>query len=549
MEHQVFNVILGLAEDVGTPRAVSVAILVRYGEWAELQKLRAVWAHYDSSESYWQDNLLTELLRKCDLPTSVDREQAAIDTFLACERENCRSNARLSRFCPETLYLEDGDEAVYDFICHVRKEVQSVMGNLPDHLVPRFGQGATYADTGFLVTTPDKMSSRPTVYSSTRDLLPQWDLTLWAKSLKEAYPWKSDPLTVRGNIFFTVPKDGTKFRGCGKEASIPVGYQLDVGRLLKSRLPRIGIDLYGGKATHNLLAREASVTGAYGTVDMSNASDTLCRVLVKLVVRDDWFLLLDSLRARHTRVNGRWFRLEKFSSMGNGFTFELETIIFACIARTLVRLSGGDPGLVKCYGDDLIVPADNVPSLLSALAWFGFQPNMKKSFWEGPFRESCGGDFWEGVPVRGHYLESLPDEPQQWISLANGLRRVCQIDGFVQPERWAKVNRTWRSVLAAIPRNIRRCFGPESLGDIVIHNDDPSTWNLKPLNPGMGWAQQTVVAYVPIPDLLPWKHWKPATQLAAATLGYGSDGITPRDSIIGHKLKRVPLLGISETMV
>jgi hypothetical protein len=51
MEHQVFNVILGLAEDVGTPRAVSVAILIRYGEWAELQKLRCVQTHYLDSES------------------------------------------------------------------------------------------------------------------------------------------------------------------------------------------------------------------------------------------------------------------------------------------------------------------------------------------------------------------------------------------------------------------------------------------------------------------------------------------------------------------
>lgn len=549
MEHQVFDVILGLAEDISTPRSLSVAILIRHGEWAELQKLRCIQTHYMDSESYWADNLITEILRKCDLPTSVDREQAAIDTFLACEEANCRTNVRLHRFLPHNLFLEEGEEAVYDFICHWRKDVQAIMGNLPEAIVPRFGQGATFADTGLLTTVPDKMSSRPTVYSGARCLIHHWTDTAWFRSLVESRPKLSEPRTVRGNVFFTVPKDGTKFRGCCKEASIPVGYQLDAGRLLKGRLLRIGINLREGQKEHRALARKASIDGLEATVDMSNASDTLARVLVKLLVRDDWFQLLDSLRATHTKVRGKWFRLEKFSSMGNGFTFELETIIFATMARTVVRLTGGDPDQVRCYGDDLIVPGSSIPLLDKALRWFGFQPNMKKSFSEGPFRESCGGDYWKGVSVRGHYIEELPDEPQQWISLVNGLRRACFDDGQRLPSRWSKVARSWRASLARIPSDIRRCIGPTSLGDIVINNDDPLSWNTKPLNPHMGWDQLTVPAYVPIPKILPWNHWSPATQLAAAVLGFGSEGISPRGMVSGFRIKRVPIRGVSGTMV
>jgi hypothetical protein len=244
-----------------------------------------------------------------------------------------------------------------------------------------------------------------------------------------------------------------------------------------------------------------------------------------------------------------WVRLEKFSSMGNGFTFELETIIFACLARSVITLSGGDPTLVKCYGDDLIVPATNYRDVLAALRMFGFEPNTKKTFGEGPFRESCGGDFWGGVPVRAHYLESIPDEPQQWISLANGLRRIATVPGNPQlsKERWEFVKKAWFMAQDPIPSEIRRCRGPASLGDIVIH-DIEETWSLvdtkKVRDHDPSWEQRYIRAYLPVPKVLPWYYWLPAVQLASCTLGLPSTGVTPRvngkDDVSGYRIGRVP---------
>jgi len=544
MDNLIIRVIDALCVDVGTPRALAVKLLVNAGEWAQLQELRCRPADYADSESYWRDSVVTELLRKCDLPTSVDKQAAAVKTFLECEHQNLTTNRRLDCFLPENLYLEAGEDRVHDFIIVWRKEIKSILGNLPDHLTPRFSGGATYADTGLLITTPDKMSSRPTVYEPTRDLLPFWTETSWFRSLASDRPWFTDPSTVRGNIFFTVPKDGTKFRGCCKEASIPIALQLEVGRILKSRLLRIDINLKEGQQIHRSLAREASITGSLATIDMSNASDTLCRVLPKLVLPGQWWELLNSLRATHTRVDGRWFRLEKFSSMGNGFTFELESLIFATLARTVIAGEGGDPDIVRCYGDDLIVPSVHYRSVVAALRWFGFTPNMKKTFAEGPFRESCGGDYWNGTPVRAHYLQDLPDEPQHWISLANGLRRVAIADG-APPTRWGIVRRSWLRVLDAIPSHIRRCTGPESLGDVVLH-DKPETWVTftDPENPS--WELRYVNAYTPVATVLPWHHWKPATQLASCTLGLPARGITPRGGVSGYRITRVPL-GISSS--
>ncbi len=564
MDNQVIRVVNCLAEDIGTPRALAVKLMVNAGEWTQLQQLKCRPLNYFDSESFWKDSMITDLLRKCDLDTDVDKEAAAVATFIQCEKDNAATNARLSRYLPSKLFVEPEDVPVLDFISLWRKEVCSVMGNLPDHLTPKFSPGATYADTGKLITTPDKMSSTPTIYAEARSILPLWQRTSWFRALCEERPWQSDPNTVRGNIFFTVPKDGLKFRGCGKEASIPVTYQLAVGQVLKKRLLRIGLDLLGGQDVHRQLAREGSVNDDLATIDMSNASDTVCRVLVQLLVRGDWHELLSSLRAPMTRVDGKWYRLEKFSSMGNGFTFELETIIFATLARVLIRQEGGDPDLVKCYGDDLIVPAKHYKSIVSALKLFGFQPNMNKTFSEGPFRESCGGDFWSGVPVRAHFIEELPDEPQHWISLANGLRRVAfAYTGNLH--RWRYVRRAWFCALDPIPSDIRRCRGPEHLGDVVIH-DAKERWSIArakrshhrevvydarvfgPCQPNKTQVKRKVVdgnpsqgdvyihAYLPVPKVLPWNHWLPSVQLACCTLGLPSDGLTPRGAVEGWKI-------------
>jgi len=537
---QIRKLVARLTRDVGTPRALAVNLLTHYGEWAQLQELRCRPSHYLNGVDYYKDVLVTELLRKCDLPSKVDKEGAAIRTFFSCEAENFRSNRRLERFLPGGLSTIE-DEPVFAFIMQWRKDISAVLGNLPVMLYPRFSRGATYADNGSLITIPDKMSSTPTIYEPSRCLIPLWEKTSWYRAVLANRPSSSDPRNVKGNVFFPVPKDGTTFRGCCKEASIAVAYQLDVGVALKKRLSLIGIDLRKGQDLHRQLARDASVSGDLATIDMSNASDTLCRVLPEIVLRSDWWELVNSLRAPMTRVKGKWFRLEKFSSMGNGFTFELESLIFATLARVIVSGEGGDPESVKCYGDDLIVPVKHVKSVLAALRYFGFTPNEKKTFLEGPFRESCGGDFWAGTPVRGYYVKKLPDEPQQWIALANGLRAAAEIDGQLNPERWSWIRKSWLFALDQIPVQVRSCRGPKGLGDIVIH-DDPSKWNaVRPPKdtPEGAEVDGYVRAYVPIPVVLSWHHWSGHVQLACCTLGLPSDGITPRGGVSGYRFATV----------
>lgn len=526
---QVRRIVRRLAARVGSPLASQVIKHLDAADWTNLQQIRVEPSCYGDAESLWRDNLIVDLLRKCDLPSSVDKEKAAIDSFWACEAQCCESNHRLWLYLPENdLYWPSHKQAhVHEFIVNMRKDIARALGKLPLQLTPRFSGGATMSDKGFKTTIPDKMTSTPTFYSGTQCLLPFLYDSSWGRALKEM---EVVPTVVRGNSFFTVPKDAFKHRGCCKEASVNVSLQLDAAQGLRRGLERWGIDLRTAEETHRRLARESSVTQEFATIDMSNASDTVSRVVVRCLLPEAWHTLLDSLRATHTRVGKRWVLLEKFSSMGNGFTFELETIIFAAIGREAHRLLGLDPDLVKAYGDDLIVDTKAASLVMAVLEWLGFTPNMNKTFVEGRFRESCGGDYFDGIPVRGFYIKELPDKPADWIVICNGLRRTCGDD----PERWSLVLPAWLMALEQIPGDIRRCRGPVHLGDIVIH-DDEARWQKR------FDKNQTcrVMTWTPMGYRYSLQRWAPAVQLASCTLVSGEE-ISPRGKVKGYRRRWVP---------
>lgn len=185
----LIKVIIAACDDIGTPLAQQVKALLKAGEWTSLSRLSVSPNDYLDAEAYWRDTFVVDLLRKCELPSEIDREQLAIETFLSCEAENARTNVRLSRYLPDSFFCEsDVDWSVAQFIDCWRKEVFDVVGYIPADLHPRFSAGSTYADVGALITIPDKMSSVPTVYSHSREvILPLWDGTSWERCVTQHY--------------------------------------------------------------------------------------------------------------------------------------------------------------------------------------------------------------------------------------------------------------------------------------------------------------------------------------------------------------------------
>lgn len=170
------------------------------------------------------------------------------------------------------------------------------------------------------------------------------------------------------------------------------------------------------------LAIESSLTQEYSTIDLSNASDTVTLELVKAVFRGTplypFLIALRSTEAEFSR-NDRVV-LAKYAPMGSALCFPIETLIFACLAEYAVRrahaLNLGYHGYWRVYGDDIIVHRAVFDDMMLALKEYGFTPNPSKSFtFPCNFRESCGGEGYDGIDVTPMRL------PRRWFSVEGDL--------------------------------------------------------------------------------------------------------------------------------
>lgn len=551
LDRAVRRAFTALCWSVGTPLAYKAILALEQERWVDLATITVAISGYRCPRTLSGDLQVAAFFKKYpDFDLGYDLETRAKEAFWECERQCYRSNEFLAPLLHDPLIMGEG---VFALLSEIRKDVKDVLGRCPRviDLEPRFGPGSTYLDVGPLITVPDKMSNTYTLTPGARVFLHAWDQTSWSRhaaaglqSLTHSHlPGLHDligndecspglgqnavdaqyaPRTeeiVRGNRFTCVPKDAKKHRGICIEPSLNLFYQLGVGRVLSERMRR---KWHWAKDSqqqfHRTLARLGSLTGLQATIDLSNASDTVCKVLVQLLLPKDWYSLVNSLRSPFTLIDGRWVRLEKFSSMGNGFTFELETLLFRSIANVLSRGSKNQGDwhgrVVSTFGDDIICPSDTASSVIAALKFFGFQINKDKTFVDGKFRESCGGDFYGGYDVRPHHLKVNPNEPHQYIALANGLRRfgirhiLCG-----GPDLYRK---PWLRILDQLPKQIRDCTGPESLGDLVVCNDE-STWNTKVRSSIRYFRVWRPVTF----GRTSWSHFRPGVVLASALYGCG----------------------------
>jgi len=544
LPREVESVVLTLCEDLATPISLGVFLRIKYGEFNQLAVMAVDPSSYLSSEDFYHDYVAVSILKKYpELPTTIDRKAVAVESFWASEKACCSANVRLKSLKDGSL--EPSDLACLELIARARKVTSFILGPCPDLVKGRFGPGATFGDRGRLTTVPDKMSSQPTLTSGALPFLFQWSGTAWASACANA---GKIPTFVRGNRFTTVPKDSTKDRGICIEPSINVFYQLGYGRVIRERLRKIGIYLDRAQEVHKQVARDASIKKHLATIDLSNASDTVSTELVRLLLPSHWYRALDCLRSPTTVIDGKTVHLHKFSSMGNGFTFELETLLFlaiSCAALTLCRGLAMEDFIkdfdvrvwdVYVFGDDIIVPSDTFSTVIAALRYLGFTPNDRKTFNHGSFRESCGGDFFNGKDVRPYFIKEVPNEPQRLIAIANGIRRLGRKDHYPSIGDPLYL-RSWFRVLDAIPSDIRRLRGPEGLGDLVIH-DDRERWSTRWRN-----SIRYIESYVPIEaKYVSWSHFRPDVVLATALYGTGDGerGILPRDSVSGFKKRWVP---------
>lgn len=225
-------------------------------------------------------------------------------------------------------------------------------------------------------------------------------------------------------------------------AAMQYAQQLCADRLIKSmRSSHLTKHIdFTDQSVNRRLAEYGSRSGQLATVDLSEASDRVSLPLVEALFGSDEELLaqLRAFRSTHIQIRDpisgtvEVLKLRKYSTSGSALTFPVETLVFFIISlaavvevdlrrfRSLKSAISSLAQTVNVYGDDIIVPSHTCSHVMGRLESLGLKVNRQKTFFRGPFRESCGGDFYRGYDVTPTYLRRLvPDhvsESEQMVS-------------------------------------------------------------------------------------------------------------------------------------
>jgi len=409
---RTFSVELGTflrtCESIGTARALSCYLLAEANEWDQYLDLDRPDAE---SPSFADDYLVTEAMRKNpQLKTSYNPRKEATKAWWAAEMQCNDTNDRLVSYSRGDV--SPMAKRTNEVISRAQQIISDILGPLTREKLEfmednfRYGPGATSSVAGNDVVASKKYSCSMHV---TPRLYPYW---------RTLVPRSSNELELRAYSRVTfVPKTSKVDRAIAIEPHLNIYVQLGIGALLRHRLKRYGIDLDHQADVNRRMAKNAIYTDR-ATVDLSSASDTIASELVWLLLPVEWACLLDVARTEYSLIDGQEVRLSKFSSMGNGYTFELESLIFLALARAT-----GDSGAVS-FGDDIIITRDCFPDLKNALDFLGFSVNTKKTFLAGRFFESCGNDYLDGKMIRPFYFKGdYHDFSTACVRIANKVRR------------------------------------------------------------------------------------------------------------------------------
>jgi hypothetical protein len=231
-----------------------------------------------------------------------------------------------------------------------------------------------------------------------------------------------------------VPKSYKSFRSILANTLLGSFVTLGLGKVIQSRLADKGLDIRHLQKRHGDLARTSSLTRQNATADLSAASDSISRELLRMILPTKWYHACTDGAIPYVNIKGKIYRMSSIVTMGMGHTFPLQTLVFYCLIKAIGELKGESSTFVSVYGDDLIYPRRLHRYVRTLFPMVHLHLNGDKTYVEDYFRESCGSDFYHGVDVRpfcfqgGHQLVDRKRYAVFLYKLLNGLTR-----------RWEKV--------------------------------------------------------------------------------------------------------------
>jgi hypothetical protein len=497
------EVYFALCKSIDTPVSLGAWLRFKHNQLA-LAEMELNPENYLSTEAFRLDYLVVSFLSKQKgLITGNDLEAEAIRKFTASEHQCKESNerirkARLGAINPLTSAV----------ISTAKRKISRLLGPFDWSLLDAgfgWGPGATDDIPRRRAFVDLKLCELP--ISVTRRALP-----IFRKVLEADLHWSASILGVQvedlggpfcftDDVFLvteecvidTVPKNAKTHRVIAKEPRANGFLQKGAGTYLRRRLRRVGIDLNSQVPNQDGAFRAYS--DGLATLDLKAASDSMPIELVYELLPLDWAEALNSLRSHKAKMpNGETITLQKFSSMGNGFTFELESLVFWALASSVNELCESSVDRVLVYGDDIIVSAEIADELIDALAFTGFSVNKDKTFVSGNFYESCGKHYFKGKDVTPIYQKETLDEEIEILRCANRLIRYAHRVGHHGQFR-KELSGAWHAAyrMAGVTRIFQIPFGTEGDDGWLLPGGYFST---RPQNENFG-VRCTVMVFPP----------------------------------------------------
>lgn len=430
-----------------TAYADSVLSAISDGRFADKLIAMPDPTQYCRSVDFAKDYLAYNLIRKLDCyPSGIDTAGVALRKFYESE-ERCKLiNDHHGRDPSVTNLPEVKLTQTLEAIIHVaRAKIGRVLGSFSwddAYELMSFSGGASSrlrkeSGAPFYKFQGIPEASRE---NSILGLCVIWHSPMWRQHMQDTVG--SDPLSwvkpVVGSVFTTVPKSFDTDRGIAKEADLDMYCQKGIGSLIRRKLRTVGVDL--NDQTHNQrLAKIGSGTGSLVTIDLQSASDSVSLSVVQALLPSDWVTALGQCRAASMQMPDRVHVLEKISSMGNGYTFELESLIFWALSASVLDCYECSDNRLGIYGDDIVIHNSVAEPLIRVLAYLGFQTNVDKTFLSGPFRESCGSHYFHDQDVTPFYVKEAIEHKNRFYWFLNSLRLWLARVGIYDAE--------WRATL------------------------------------------------------------------------------------------------------
>jgi len=468
------------------PRALTAYMLFKYQEHEQLANLVCDPLDYRNMAEFRDAYAATKFLSKYgDLSLDYDLDKVALEKFKKFESLCARTNSRFRNLATDPQFK---GPIVWLHNATIRK-ISKILGEFDfEELISsaNWGPGATTTIKSRDASPANKFQHEAGITRDLHSLFPLEVLRgvypLWASQLSDV----GYPNFQIGNKVVTVPKDATTNRVIAIEPGINLWFQKAIGDMIGRRLSRFGIDLRRQSVNQNL-ARVGSLDSSLATIDLSSASDSISKKVVEELMPPRWHALLDSARSRFGLLDGAQFEWNKFSSMGNGFTFQLESLIFYAAAdscREYLQLPSHSPvskevvngithvcrtsdrhadQVVSVYGDDIIIPSKCLALFSALIEFYGFTINMKKTHFSSPFRESCGAHFYAGIDVKPIYFKNRLSDVLSVYRMANAIRRLAHRRAGMLGCDLA-FRKVFGLLMNSVPKSLRLRI-PETLGD------------------------------------------------------------------------------------